>query len=330
MKAILLREPGGPEALEYVELPTPAPAAEEILVKADTIGVSMPEVLVRRGTYSWMPPLPAIPGIEMSGTVVALGASVTAPAIGQPVFVSARDLPVRAGCYAEYIAVPARAAYPLPPGCSLEAAACLSNYQVAYHLLHTATRGAAAENVLIWNAAGGVGSAAVQLAVIAGKSVIGVAGSDAKTRAILDLGAGQAINYRSEDVAAGVMRSTGGRGVDLILDSIGGKGFGRNFTMLAALGMVISYGRLDGPPEADLVTAMRANSAASPALRLFTIHSFDNRPDIRAATMKTLLGHLAAGEIRPLIHDRLPLAQAARAHTLLESGEVIGKLLLKP
>jgi NADPH2:quinone reductase len=330
MKAILLREPGGPEALEYVELPTPAPAAEEILVKADTIGVSMPEVLVRRGTYSWMPPLPAIPGIEMSGTVVALGANVTAPAIGQPVFVSARDLPVRAGCYAEYIAVPARAAYPLPPGCSLEAAACLSNYQVAYHLLHTATRGAAAENVLIWNAAGGVGSAAVQLAVIAGKSVIGVAGSDAKTRAILDLGAGQAINYRSEDVAAGVMRSTGGRGVDLILDSIGGKGFGRNFTMLAALGMVISYGRLDGPPEADLVTAMRANSAASPALRLFTIHSFDNRPDIRAATMKTLLGHLAAGEIRPLIHDRLPLAQAARAHTLLESGEVIGKLLLKP
>ena len=330
MKAILLREPGGPEALEYVELPTPAPAADEILVKADSIGVSMPEVLVRRGTYSWMPPLPAIPGIEMSGTVVALGANVTAPAIGQPVFVSARDLPVRAGCYAEYIAVPVRAAHPLPPGCSLEAAACLSNYQVAYHLLHTAARGAVAETVLVWNAAGGVGSAAVQLAVIAGKSVIGVAGSEAKTRAVLDLGAGQVVNYRSEDVVACVMRGTGGRGVDLILDSIGGKGFGRNFTMLAALGMVISYGRLEGPPEADLVTAMRANSAASPALRLFTIHSFDNRPDIRAATMKALLGHLAAGEIRPLIHDRLPLAQAARAHALLERGEVIGKLLLKP
>ncbi len=330
MKAILLREPGGPEALEYVELPTPAPAADEILVKADSIGVSMPEVLVRRGTYSWMPPLPAIPGIEMSGTVVTLGANVTAPAIGQPVFVSARDLPVRAGCYAEYIAVPVRAAHPLPPGCSLEAAACLSNYQVAYHLLHTAARGAVAETVLVWNAAGGVGGAAVQLAVIAGKNVIGVAGSEAKTRAVLDLGAGQVVNYRSEDVVACVMRGTGGRGVDLILDSIGGKGFGRNFTMLAALGMVISYGRLDGPPEADLVTAMRANSAASPALRLFTIHSFDNRPDIRAATMKTLLGHLAAGEIRPLIHDRLPLAQAARAHALLERGEVIGKLLLKP
>ena len=141
MKAILLRQPGGPTALEYVELPTPVPGDGEVLVQADTIGVSMPEVLVRKGVYNWMPPLPAIPGIEMSGIVVAQGRNVAAPAIGQTVFISARDLPVRAGCYAEYIAVPARAAYPLPPDCSLEAAACLSNYQVAYHVLHTAARG---------------------------------------------------------------------------------------------------------------------------------------------------------------------------------------------
>ncbi len=108
MKAILLRQPGGPGALEYVEVPTSVPGDGEVLVKADTIGVSMPEVLVRKGAYNWMPPLPAIPGIEMSGTVAAHGPNVTAPPIGQPVFVSARDLPVRAGCYAEYIAVPAR------------------------------------------------------------------------------------------------------------------------------------------------------------------------------------------------------------------------------
>ena len=98
MKAILLRQPGGPTALEYVELPTPVPGDGEVLVQADTIGVSMPEVLVRKGVYNWMPPLPAIPGIEMSGTVVSHGRNVAAPAIGQPVFVSARDLPVRAGC----------------------------------------------------------------------------------------------------------------------------------------------------------------------------------------------------------------------------------------
>jgi NADPH:quinone reductase len=127
-----------------------------------------------------------------------------------------------------------------------------------------------------------------------------------------------------------VREITGGRGADLILDPIGGKGFGRNFAMLAPLGIVISYGRLDGPPDPDLLSAMRANSAKSPAVRFFTIHSFDDRPDIRVATMKTLLDHLAAGRIRPLIHDRLPLAEAARAHELLESGAVIGKLLLKP
>ena len=110
----------------------------------------------------------------------------------------------------------------------------------------------------------------------------------------------------------------------MILDPIGGKGFGRNFSMLAPLGMVVSYGRLDGP------SAMRANSDKSPAVRFFTIHSFDDRPAIRAATMKVLLDHLAAGRIRPLIHDRLPLADAGRAQELLESGQIIGKLLLKP
>ena len=127
-----------------------------------------------------------------------------------------------------------------------------------------------------------------------------------------------------------VCEITGGRGADLILDPIGGKDFGRNFAMLAPLGMVISYGRLDGPPDPDFGSAMRAHSGQSPAVRFFTIHSFDDRPDIRAATMRTLLAHLAAGRVRPLIYDRLPLAEAARAHQLLKSGAVIGKLLLKP
>jgi len=138
---------------------------------------------------------------------------------------------------------------------------------------------------------------------------------------------------RSQTITGGKYRhrqEVGGRGADLILDPIGGKGFGRNFDMLAPLGMVVSYGRLDGPPDADLLTAMRANSAKSPAVRFFTIHSFDDRPDIRAAAMTVLLDHLAAGRIRPLIHDRLPLAEAGRAQALLESGQVIGKLLLKP
>src|SRR5216683_289327 len=111
MKAIQIRRTGDPSVLEYVDLPTPRPGDGEVLVEADTIGVSMPEILVRKGAYAWMPPLPAIPGIEMSGRVVECGTGVTERAVGQAVFVSARDLPVRAGCYGEYIAVPARAAH---------------------------------------------------------------------------------------------------------------------------------------------------------------------------------------------------------------------------
>src|SRR3954471_3602579 len=138
MKAILLRRTGDPSVLEYTEVPTPRPGPGEVLVRADTIGVSMPETLVRKGTYAWMPPLPAIPGIEMRGTIAETGADVSDRKVGQNVFISARDLPVRAGCYAEYIAVPARAAHKLPLGVDLEAAACLSHYQVAWHLLHAA------------------------------------------------------------------------------------------------------------------------------------------------------------------------------------------------
>src|ERR1700741_2556974 len=126
MKAILLKRPGDPSVLDYVDVPTPRPQPGEVLVKADTIGVSRPELLVRRGTYPWMPPLPAIPGIEMAGTVVERGEEASL-ALGQKGFVRARELPQRAGCYAEFIAVPERALFVLPDNADLEAAACLSN-----------------------------------------------------------------------------------------------------------------------------------------------------------------------------------------------------------
>ena len=169
--------------------------AGEVLVKADTIGVSRPELLVRRGVYPWMPPLPAIPGIEMAGTVAELGAGASRFAVGQKVYVTARELPVRAGCYAEYIAVPERALFALPAEADLEAAACLSNYQVAWHLLHTATRGAPGQSVLIGSASGGLGSAAVQLAKLAGMTAIALVGTDEKARALKAFGADHVIDH---------------------------------------------------------------------------------------------------------------------------------------
>src|SRR3989338_3236996 len=163
MKAIQFKQPGGPEVLEYVDVPTPTPGPSEVLVKAHSIGVCMPEIAVRKGTYAWMPPLPAIPGIEMSGIVIAAGNRVDALKVGQAVFVSAREFKTRGGCYAEYLAADASSIYPLPAGVDLEQAAALSNYQVAYHLLYTATRGFQYEWILVPAAAGGIGSAIVQL-----------------------------------------------------------------------------------------------------------------------------------------------------------------------
>jgi NADPH2:quinone reductase len=330
MKAIRLERSGGPDALEYVDVPTPRPGPGEVLVKAHAIGVCWPEVLVRRGTYAWMPPLPAIPGIEMSGTVAEIGADVSALKVGQRVYVSARELPHRAGCYAEYIAVGEQVPYPVPDGVDFDAAAALANYQVAYHLLHSATRGFRYESVLVQTAAGGVGSAAVQLARAAGKRVIAVASSDAKCKFALEHGADVAINYRGDDVKSRVAEATGGAGVDLILDAVAGPRFPELFDHLATLGLIVLYGALDGPAPADLMAAMRRRPGTSPALRQFSIHAFDHDRDARRRATGALLDLLAKGAIRPPIHARFPLAEAGRAQALLESGRVLGKLLLKP
>jgi NADPH2:quinone reductase len=193
MKAILLTRTGDPSVLDYLEMPLPRTRVDEVLIKADTIGVSRPEVMVRQGIYPWMPKLPAIPGIEMTGTVVERGRDVTELAVGDRVFVSARELPERAGCYAEYIAVPARAPFHLPDGVDLEAAACLSNYQVAWHVIHSAGRVVPGGSVAIEQAAGGVGSALVQLARLAGMRTIAIAGGREKIKALMDYGADHAM-----------------------------------------------------------------------------------------------------------------------------------------
>jgi NADPH:quinone reductase len=332
MKAILLSRTGDPSVLEYTEVPTPRPGPGEVLVRADTIGVSRPELLVRRGVYPWMPPLPAIPGIEMAGTVAELGPGATRFATGQKVYVTARELPVRAGCYAEYIAVPERALFVLSAGTDLEAAACLSNYQVAWHLLHSATRGVPGQSALIGQASGGLGSAAVQLAKLAGMTAIALAGSQEKARALKTFGADHVIDYSAEDVAARVSNITGGTGVDLVLDAAGGKNFAKYLPMLGPFGLAVSYGKLVGPLEANIIDALDKGPAYlnSAAVRIFTMHTLDDKPDLRAQSMNDLIAKLAAGSIRPLIHARLPLKDARRAHEMIEAREVIGKILLKP
>ena len=331
MNAILLTRTGGPDVLDYVEVATPRPLDDEVLVKADTIGVSRPELLVRKGVYAWMPKLPAIPGIEMTGTVVERGRNVGTLAVGAKVYVSARELAERAGCYAEYIAVPAGAALPLPDGVDLELAACLSNYQVAYHIIHTAGRVVPGGTAVIDSAAGGIGSALVQLVKIAGMQAIAIVGGEAKFLALQTFGVDHVIDYTREDPAARVAGITSGRGVDLVLDGLGGKSFAQKFPMVGAFGLIVSYGKLQGPLQENLVANLGGKYfEASPAVRFFTMHTMDDKPWLRAESMRHLIGKLSQKEIRPLIHARLPLSEVRRAHEMLEARQVIGKLLLKP
>jgi NADPH2:quinone reductase len=332
MKAILLTRTGDPSVLDYVEVLTPRPKRGEVLVKADTIGVSRPELLVREGTYKWMPPLPVIPGIEMAGTVAECGEGATTVTVGQKVYVSARELPQRAGCYAEYIAVPERALRLLPPETDLEAAACLSNYQVAYHLIHTATRNVPGKTALIASASGGLASAAVELARLAGMVAIGIVGNEHKARAVKAFGADQVIDRSCEDVAARVREITGGVGVDLVLDAYGGDAFARYFDMLAPFGLAVSYGRMEGGLDAKLLGALDHGPGYlnSGAVRVFTMHTFDDKPGLRTESMNYLIARLAERRLRPLIHARLLLKDARRAHEMIEARAVIGKILLKP
>jgi NADPH2:quinone reductase len=329
VKAIRIRRTGGPEVLEYVDLPTPAVGPHDVLVEARFIGVNMPEVLVRRGVYPDMPSLPLILGIEMSGIVAAVGREVQAFRRGQRVYVSARELASRGGCYAEYIAVPETALYSLPDGVSLESAATLAGLQVAYHLLHSATRGFEYGSVMVTTAGGGIGSAAVQLAVAAGKEVIALAGSDEKVRFAVEQGAAIGINHHASDLAERVAAATSGRGVDLILDPVGGARFPELFDYLAPLGLIVLYSFLGGWP-ANVIEPMRRRFSSSLALRLFNMHTFDDDRTARRTATSELLRLMETGAIRPAIDSRLPLSDAAGAHALLEGGTVRGRLLLTP
>jgi NADPH:quinone reductase len=330
MKAVVLEKPGPPEALHYVDVARPVPGPGQVLVRAHTIGVSMPEIMVRRGEYPWMPPLPAIIGIEMSGVVEEKGDGVTSLAVGQPVFVSARELPVRGGCYAEYIAADANAPYLLPHHKDLEGAAALSNYQVAWHLLNTATRGMRYDSVLATGAAGGIGTAILQLGQAAGKRIICLVGTDEKADFARSLGAEDVINVRSEDITARVRELTNGGGVDVILDSIGGKDFAKHIERLVPFGLLVSYGRLAGPPGGDVLERMLSRSGDSLGLQMFSMHLLDDDRRTRRRVTEELIGLLSSGKIEPHIYRRLPLSSAAEAHALIEAGQVLGKLILKP
>ena len=329
MKLIQFREPGPPSVLQILDVPIPEPKSGEVLIRAHSIGVGIPDTNIRAGTYSWMPPLPAIPGTELAGTIEKVGADVAARQVGQRVYTTARERRHRGGHYAEYVAAPVDATFVLPGNVDFDQAAALANYQVAYHIFNDAVRPLRGQSVLIYAAAGGMGNALIDLAKAAGLMVIGIVSSAAKARFARELGAAHVIDRKVEDVGKRIGDITGGRGVDIIIDPVGGPSIPGNIGLLAPCGTLVVYGGLGGKTALDLQPTLRA-SKNSPAIRQFSIHTWDHLPEERRAGMRALIDMLAAGKLHPRIHARLPLTDAARAHEMLESGAVLGKLLLVP
>jgi NADPH:quinone reductase len=330
MKAIQISRTGGPDVLDYVEVPTPEPAAGEVLVKAEAIGVNYFDTMIRTGRYRWMPKLPFVLGNEMSGRIAALGGEVRGRKVGEPVFIAGYEIGNRGGLYAEYAAVPEQAVVPLPAGVDPDAATALTNYQLAIILLHHAARGVTPKTAVVYGAAGGVGSALIDVARLAGATVIGTAGSAEKCAFVRARGAAQAIDYAREPVVERVLELTQGRGADIVFDHVAGPAFTEGLKMLAPLGMIVSYAVLGGMPESDLFAAMRANIEKSPAVRCFTMHTYDHMEEPRREALMRAVELMASGQVRPAIAARLPLAEAHRAHALIEQRSAMGKIVLKP
>lgn len=330
MKVVRFHEYGSADVLKYEDIPEPEPGPGEVRIRTEVIGVGYPDVLVRTATDVKTWPLPMIPGNDMVGVVDALGPDVTRFRKGERVYVASRELPLRGGCYVEARVVPETAPFALPDNIASEDALNLSNYQVAWFLLSHAAKPQEGEIILVHAAAGGVGSALVQLAKRRNLTVCGVAGGSEKADFVREMGADLVIDRHAESIPDAVAKFTGGPGLDLIYDSVGGPGFQQNFDLLRPFGKVVCYGFAAGHPDPGIYEPMARDFSRNLGFQIFSIHYFDDKPEIRRPIMEQLIEMLADGEITPRISARMPLADAADAHRMLESRSVLGKVVLIP
>jgi NADPH2:quinone reductase len=329
MRAIQMHQPGGPEVLKLVTLEKPQPAAGEVCVLAEAIGVGRADLLVRRGTYKWMPPLPAIPGTELAGRIESLGQGVNPSTLGQRVLVSARELEVRGGCYSEAICVPAESVFNLPDSIGAADAVSLPNFQLALALFRSAAL-EQVKTILIPGAAGGVASALTQIGVARGIKVFGTASTAEKAEYAKNNGVSHVVSNVPDDMKQQVMALTGGRGVDIAFDHLGAESLIACIHCLAPMGMAVSYNIVKGNPSADVFQTLRSLLGKSLAVRTFSMHTFDENKHLRRALMYEAIELMASGRIKPTPATVLLLSDIATAHTLHEQGTSLGKIVLKP
>lgn len=323
MKAIQIERFGGPEVLQRTELPIPEIGEDQVLIKVEAIGVNFADILTREGRYHISSPLPAVIGFEVAGTVAKLGKSIHGLREGDPV------VSFCIGGYAEYAIGEAKLTYPMPQHLSWkEGAAFLIVFLTAYHTLKTAGRLQKGETVLIHAAAGGVGTAAVQLAKVWGAKVIGTASHEKKLDLIWSLGADAAINYAETDFTQAVQELTGGKGVDVVLECIGGEVFTKSLGTLAPLGRLVAFGMTSGTTGVVEARKLQMANRTVAGISIGRLRVQD--PALLRSSYYELKGLAEAKKVHPVIGRIFPLEEAATAHEFISSRGSSGKVLLKP
>ena len=323
MIAIEIREPGGPEVLVPAERPKPVAAAGEVLIKVAAAGVNRPDIFQRLGRYPPPPGASDIPGLEVAGTIEALGPDVRDWKLGDSVCAL-----VAGGGYAEYCTAPSPQCLPVPRGLDMTAAAAIPEaFFTVWTNVFDRGRLKAGESILIHGGSSGIGTTAIQLAHARGARVFATAGSAEKCAACERLGAERAINYRDADFVAAIKDATAGRGVDVVLDMVGGEYFAKNIDALAVEGRLVEIATLKGvKAEVNIQAIMqRRLTITGSTLRARPIA---DKGVIAAAVRHHVWPLLESGAVKPIVHATFPLRDAAGAHRLMESSAHIGKIVL--
>jgi len=323
MTAVEIAQPGGPEVLRPVTRPTPALGSRDVLIAVAAAGVNRPDLMQRQGRYAPPPGASDIPGLEVAGRVVARGKDVEEWQEGDDVCAL-----VAGGGYAEYCAAPAPQCLPVPKGLDfVQAAALPETVFTVWTNVFERGRLSAGETLLVHGGASGIGTTAIQMARARGVRVFATAGTREKCAACEKLGAERAIDYSREDFAAVVAELTAGRGVDVVLDMVGGDYLPRNLASLATDGRLVQIAFLKGPrAEIDLMTVMhRRLTLTGSTLRP---RSIEEKGQIARAVRENVWPLIEKGDVRPVLHATFPLAAAAEAHRALEAGTHVGKIVL--
>jgi len=323
MTVIEIAQPGGPEQLKVAVRPVPQPGEGEVLVRVVAAGVNRPDIMQRQGRYPAPPGASDLPGLEISGEIVALGPNAPGVSIGERVVAL---LP--GGGYAGYAVAAAPLCLPVPSGVSMvEAAAIPETYFTVWTNLFERGGCKAGDTVLVHGGTSGIGTTAIQLATAWGARVFATAGSEIKARACEKIGAVRGIDYRTEDFVEVVRQETAGKGVDLILDIVAGSYVPRNLEAAAVEGRIVVISLLGGA-RAEVNFGVLLSKRLTITGSTLRIRSVAQKAMVAAAVRKNIWPLLVAGRARPIIHATFPLAEASAAHALMETSNHIGKIVL--